>query len=769
MMICTFLCAFALGAGQAQADLTRKISVDIPASRAKYSIPALGKAAGLTMEAASNLQDEVFLISAHDVSVADLMKRVADAESGTWLHQSGIYILTRDRAVTLGQQQKELAQRTKQVKDAIANLAASVSKDGAFDQAAADALAEATRKALDQFSPGQPPREPTSRPTHKQTPIVRAVSRLLSCVDPEKLAGMGLNQRIVFSTRPTSVQQSFSGDAEAAFTDLVTQQQMYSEAFNAGQPQDTNRTIYVNDLGTPTMGPGDPHQGLGLGLMAVERRFGNVFSVQILVSDTRLATITSGTSSFALRPTPLAATGAIAGEKPLKLDADAQEMAKALSIGSPGVSSGPGAQRTMAVSSVSGGGAQPGHGFSFSFVSNTPQSIKISPELRAKVLDPEKHDPLGFVPGQAVLALAQSEGKNIVALLPDPCFGPMTHEFASEVTPSQLLAALGSTDGIVAKQDGDWLEVSPEFPAAARAGKVDRAALGTLLRALDKNGEFSLDDLCGFAVAQDKVPGLNDIDGIYPRLVNTSAANSDFSPLATGSYSLYRFYGTLTSGQRQAVASGRQMAMSGLGPDQLALVSDMLYNSAQDPNVKTGNPRNGPPIRNQAVRAQSFAFGGDGNSTVPIMLGGPISAATERTIVVPNGVTGAGFLTGSVTSQPVAQAISSSTGANTFYDAGTLGFVRSNAMQKLDPEFGSSPYDEYRMAHRTSIELTFTFNPQVDMSRSLQDISIDADSQPGSYDSLPAAFRQQVDEAANQMRNTFQKVGPMGGNRTPPP
>jgi len=745
-------------------DLSRKISVEIPASRAKVAIPALGKAAGLTMEAAANLADEVFVISAKDASIDDIMKRVAKAEAGSWKHEDGQYILTRDHSVTVVQERKELADRAKLVTDAIAKLNGSVEKEGKFDQAAAQALADEAKKTFDQFTPGQPPPEPTMRVTPDKTPVGRAVSRLLNGIDPAKLAEIGANQRVVFSTNPTPVQLSFGNGAENAFTELVQEQQLYTQAYNGGQDQGGNvRTININGLTNPRMGPGDPRLGIGLGLMVVERRFGNILRIQILTADPHLETITSGSFALVLSRPQTPASGT-AGDPPIKLSADAQELAKAIYQADESAGPGAGGQRSIAVSS-SGGPGGPGGGFSFSFVSNNVSNVKISPELRAKILNPEKYEPLAYIPGEAMLALGRAEGKNLVALLPDYCFGSLTRQFGTDVTASALLASLAPTHSLAAAQEDSWIVVSPGLPATGRAETVDRPALGVLLRALDKNGQFSLDDLCNFAVAQTKVPGLTDIDFTYARLINTTAADADMSPLATGSYSLFRFYGTLTSGQGEVAASGRPLAFMNLSPDQLSLISDMLYNDAQNPNVQS--PGQG---QSQRPQGQSFTFAGVDSPRIPIMMGGPISASTERTIVVPNGVGNGGFLVGVSTSQPVVQAIMSSTGASTFYDASSLAFVRSNSAQQVDPEFAAPAYDKYRMAHRSFLTLTFTLNPRVTMTRSLHDVSFDPGSSAGSYDSLPADFRQQVQQAANNFQRTFQKVGGFGGaNRTPPP
>jgi hypothetical protein len=77
------------------------------------------------------------------------------------------------------------------------------------------------------------------------------------------------------------------------------------------------------------------------------------------------------------------------------------------------------------------------------------------------------------------------------------------------------------------------------------------------------------------------------------------------------------------------------------------------------------------------------------------------------------------------------------------------------------------------MAHQTTISMRFMFGPKVMMARSLSDASPDANAMTVAYDSLPADFRQKVDQAAQQLQNAMGKMGPAlnggKGQRTPPP
>src|SRR3954470_5834998 len=91
LLACGLLLTWGLAAyGQ---DLTKKISVEIPASRTSAALAALSKAAGVTFEPAANLRAEVLVVSVHDVTVQEVMNRIAQAESGKWTLQGNTYLL----------------------------------------------------------------------------------------------------------------------------------------------------------------------------------------------------------------------------------------------------------------------------------------------------------------------------------------------------------------------------------------------------------------------------------------------------------------------------------------------------------------------------------------------------------------------------------------------------------------------------------------------------------------------------------------------------
>lgn len=749
------LCAF--GAAQ---DLSRKITIDIPAARAKEVLAKLSQAAEVSLSPAANLRDEVFVIHAVDATVQEIMDKIAQAESGRWSQQGGGYILVRESATTVAQERAELKLRAAALSAAIAKLNASINKTPAFNEAAAQKLVDENKRIMDQMnnsvSNGGPAPAMRVQVDLGSTPTGRAIGKILAGLDANKLAQIAVGQRVVFSTQPTMVQHPLGSGGTRAFNAFIEEQSLYAKIANGNQPPspDGNTRVFsINGFGTPVMGSGDPRLGLGVGLVIVQRRFGDGLSVDILAADPKMDTIASG-NYFLQLEAPTAKPVSPNSEKPLQISEESKELAKALGGGS-GASGGPVAVRAIAVNGNAGGN------LTFTSSGGGGETAKLSPGLREKILQPEKYEPLGFAPSDAMLALAGERGKSLVALLPDTCFSSIHRQFANDVTPSQFIASFETQHGLELKEENGWMVVAPVRPYSARAAKIDRSAVGNLIRKMDKEKGIRLDDVAAFATATTKVPSYQEIDLLYPQLIDASTTNSSLAPLMYN-LPMYKFYGSLSSAARQSFGSGQQIRFASLSAQQLDLVADMLYNSPQGPQVQV------PQSAQSDERAISItAVQGGGRSMPPIIMAGGLSAKTERTIVVPNGVPRDGYMMGMVNQDQVAQGLNSQTGSRAFLDAGSIAFSKSSQVRGELSGFNIPEYDKYRMGSQTNFGLRFFFNPQVSMMRSLIDTS-PTDAEFGSYESLPADFRKKVDDMMASLKDAFGRA-PGGGRTNPPP
>src|ERR1044072_1863139 len=214
------LCAI----GTAQ-DLNQKITIDIPAARAKEVLAKLGQAAGVQMEPAANLRDEVFVVHAVNSTVQEIMDKIAQAESGRWSLQSGTYLLIRDSSTSVAQERSELRQRAAALSAAIAKMNETVKKQPVFGETAAQKLYDENKRISNKVnqdaSSGRPPTGMRMSVDLTATPTGRAIARLLANMDVNKLAQIGMNQRVVFSTQPTNVQLPIGSGGTNAFRSFI--------------------------------------------------------------------------------------------------------------------------------------------------------------------------------------------------------------------------------------------------------------------------------------------------------------------------------------------------------------------------------------------------------------------------------------------------------------------------------------------------------------------------------------------------------------------
>src|SRR5471030_2523469 len=76
-------------------DLNKRISFSAPASRAVVLFPDLGKQIGLDLKTIAQTEDEVLLIRAHDVTIKELLDRIAKAANAEWRLDRKTYRLIR--------------------------------------------------------------------------------------------------------------------------------------------------------------------------------------------------------------------------------------------------------------------------------------------------------------------------------------------------------------------------------------------------------------------------------------------------------------------------------------------------------------------------------------------------------------------------------------------------------------------------------------------------------------------------------------------------
>lgn len=117
---------------------------------------------------------------------------------------------------------------------------------------------------------------------------------------------------------------------------------------------------------------------------------------------------------------------------------------------------------------------------------DSPDFSPISEGLSAKLQDPGSHEPWAFVT-EALFQIARDGDVNFVFSPNDPTFTSIVRACAPQRAVTELYRAL-ARDEYRLDHRGAWLTIAPADPVAAREAFLDRARLGAYSRAIARQG-----------------------------------------------------------------------------------------------------------------------------------------------------------------------------------------------------------------------------------------------------------------------------------------
>ena len=743
-------------------DLGKRITFVAPASRASVLFPQLAKATGFDWLTISQTENDVFLIQVHDVTIREIMDRIAKAANADWKKEGHSFRLVKPAILSRRAEAKELQQRAESLKSFLSILDEHAKGIPVWSAEQAKALADSLKKQLD-ASDRQitSPREyqETARKIEAQTPIEQAVRLLLEDIGPQELADLEPGRRTVFALRPTSMQLPFGNNAAKIIDQFATSQRQYAQAFAELGPR-TN-TPAAREFGElPVVDSGDPTLGIGQAVLILTRndlgfRSTSVhFRATVIVADTKGQTLASGDSSpFEVMPDPQE-DAKPDDSNPFSLSSKAQRFAKAAAEVNPNA----GLTEMPRVRSFVKGLADP---VTFStFVNMGLHHAPIESDMRAELLTPETADPLSLFVGEALSDAASALKLNLVADLPDASFGRMSRFFNESDKPvgaSDFFKIQCPNFGLAVQTSTDWVTISPSEPIEAEGQRVNRAGLGHLLRSIDQKKILDLDDLAAFAVSEEKTVNPLDLDYWYLSTIGGSMGGKAAASLRTP-YTL-RIYATLTPTERSALAASGSIPLEALTQDQKHWLSEDVFYSFDGPNIRISSPPNAalPGASPRPIRNRSF--------------GPDLSLATERTQALPNGIPSNGVLNFKLTSS------AGFYGHNVEHDVLaflTAADLAAREFQNEKPELGKPLiYDTFQPASKSSVALKYDLAEGVSLSRTLENVKLNLASMPLAYQDLSDDTKKQIADILQLIREspiaTARILGPNTLRRTPPP
>lgn len=736
-------------------DMSAKINFKAPAAPAKKIFEELSKVSGVPITAAGPVGDDVLLLNLSDVTVTDTMDKIAAALNAEWRKEGAGWVLARGTNIEAAEKRAEVAARVAEFR---ANLNATLEdqkKLGDFNAAAAKKIVDQQNKMNEEMSRQNGPIRISGNfnDISRQTPSARAIATILSRMSDAQVAALVSEGRVVFSLNPTRMQLPMPGGSNQILQKFIKDTQTFKDVAQRNEPAQTgeSRRVVINGFGADGGGDGDPKLGIGYAILVKNPNMGGSLtnvSVSLSVADPNGKTIATG--QFFVGPNfsrteavPQQSQTTTTNEKPLELSNSAKELARAITQlnggGGPGVPAVAGVRMVSVAIATSGSST-------FTLGGGGAKSIEISEDLREKVLNPEKYDPLSFVPGEAFAQISDVRGKDLVAYIPDTSFMSLTQAGNGNITPTSFLTTAAGVASLKITDTNGWMVISPKTPSAARDKKVNRAALGATLRVMNSKGYISLDDWATYSTRQAKAPRMGEIDESYLRMINNSAADEGLGQFSyNGGWQTLQFYASMSNGQRQALQQNGRVPLRTLSQQQIGIVNDQIFNSFDGPQI---------------ARRQEPGRG--------MMLAGMGGVESERTFLLPNGMPRDGFLNLNLTTNEIAQASSNDAGSK-FMNADSIAFDRVRREQPELASFGpSAAYDRFRMASQRSISLQFQLTSEMTLYRQLQDNT------PGNrpfdaYDRLPADFKQKVEKAYESLKKGWGGGFGGGGSQVPPP
>lgn len=727
------------------------VTVDLAPQSLDVLMPKLAKATGQNLSVGTLMTKDVLLVNVKNAPVNELVATIAKVTGGIWVQSGGGLRLDKDLALESKENAEAVAERAVFLKASIDKLVQDAAKEPKFDPSQLRQQVEQMRSQ----GPGQAGGPGGNRGglnfqnMQMQMPAGRAIIQTLASMRPEDLAKIGPNQRVVFSSRPTSMQKPLPGNAVAVMSSFMADQQKLTAAM--GQMREEFRAQRGDQPGGQARPP-QPNQQQTQQLAPVKSfliasRNGNQPGLALVYVAADANGQAVGTGNLMLGQ---------AFNGPFDPAVQQQQQQQASSGDGESVWSA----KTLAAADLfgrgnfGGPGGPRGGGFGGG---NQSDQTPPSKEFIALLKDPVTNDPLSFHVADAVRSMAGD--KNVVALLPDSLAGQVGRALRSKPTVEAVTSLAKDSWNLSLEVNGNWFTLSPKRKIDARYDRVDRVALKTLIDSIVAKKSARLDDVAKYAM---KAPAVNNgLDLALVRAIDPGSVQTVQQVYGQDRDALLFFAG-LNPVNRTNMANGQKLIVSTIGGNVQAILANMVYHSQDGPAV----------VRNvNAVQAQpGFAGrgpGGRGRNGVGNM-------SNERTEVLPTGVPGNSIVAMLVASTPVAKAVNSS-GQARVYDPQMMAGERAMAEAPVPQPQGNQNrprpqtpnWQGYVPGVQTSYTMVFELAPGITMTRRLEDTSFDGNAQAVSYDSLPGSFQNAVDERYKVMKDrmTERQSNPNQGQR----
>lgn len=717
------------------------------------ALDELTRQSGMRIEAIPALRGEIVIIDVEDAPLFDVLRRLTDVVGAAWERTNDGYRMVVGPSLERELRERETAERARHIQTYLEGRARNVQP---MTDEQIRTLVENSARVQENLLGGNL-RSIQQFVVDGRTgtgPGERLIVSLLHAIGATTLAQIAVDQRMVFATNPTRMQVALPASAGPALNQFLQEHNRVAAMVQErGRPtQETTRSVSISIAGGVDLNA-RPLSRLGKVWLAVARDSNSQgLQVSLVVSDPEGTEVARSETMLPIQMTT-AATSLNLPEprKEIELSPLAREFVelgqqRTPSIGDVWMGGGATEVRMMVQNSAAGA-------VSLDLTPSRP-APNISEAWQARLLAPTAHEPLGFVFGEALIQASRSQGFQLVACLSDHLLtNPrLQAQLVNSQNAAAVLGVFATEPGTAVSQDDRWLTVGPKFPLDARAQRIDRAVLERALASALRLGRLSLDDLANYAVAQPSYRALQSLDATYFEILRGRIADGELMRQHAGQRPMLRVYASLNPAQRNTLAQGGFVPLSGLGQNAGAAIRQMVYGASRfaSLHVETDGPAH-PILRS-------------------LKLMGPQDEPTE---VLPMGIPTYGVLTLVVHEQAAALCINSRTGASRIMTAQQIGGQMGLAEQQSSlagrgPQFD---FDRFRPAVVRQLDFTFRFTENISSRQQLTDRgAIGGSSQGVPLSQMPPGFLEQVERARSAVRNIrFEVDGVRIGGGSPPP
>jgi len=490
--------------------------------------------------------NDVLLIKVKDKPAKDLLRQIELAANATWKTEAdGTLRLTRSTDQIRFDEARERQRRATEIRAELAGIDEILRKpvDDESYRRLANRFSELRAKDPDYaFRPYARLDGPFG-----ETPIRRAMLRVLKRVQPEQIALLGRGDRLVFSNRPNRSQILLPAETSSILRDFSAEQTLWADAIS--KLPSAQRSGFSDDplLAAKAVGQVPPR------LILVASRSNSMalvfFNLKIVGADGELIGETS--HSLANDRIRQASRGTKAGaegeaNKPLVFSNLSETLIQGASV-------------------FSGRGKGPG----------------LSPAALAALAETEQNDPLGTVATDGLVALAEQRKADIVAYLPDSLFVFATFGFGANPTLETFLDVASDHVSVNADADGTLL-VRPTRPHSARRERTDRTTLARYLKGILANGRATLDEQALYAF-NGREADFDEFGAVYSMLLTGGSVQNIDADWPT-----LRLWGSLNPSQRRLLLSGVTIPYGELSQAQQRIVTRRIL--SEGPNSAMSGP-----------------------------------------------------------------------------------------------------------------------------------------------------------------------------------